>query len=64
MASIDLKLRPFSVPNFVLLEMPPGKCQEGFNEMPSIPIKDVPESVLLQMCEDFKAEILRKKHKS
>lgn len=63
MATIEQKLKPFGTPNFVIIEQPPGRRQDGFKEAPSIPLRDVPEQVLLQMCEDFKQEVLRK-HRS
>lgn len=60
MATIELKLKPFGTPNFVIIEQTPSGRQDGLKEAPSIPLRDVPENVLLQMCEDFKAEVLRK----
>jgi|GEM_PF-4815235 len=58
MASITTKLAPFQTPNFVRLE--PLGSGRGSENTPCIPLRDVPEDVLLQMCEDFKQEVLRK----
>ena len=63
MASIEQKLKPFVTPNHVVIEVPPGRRQDGFQRAPSLPLNAVPEDVLLQMCEDFKNEVLAK-HRS
>lgn len=60
MAKIEQELHPFQTPNFVRLVVPPRPRQDGLQESASIPLREVPENVLLQMCEDFKAEVLRK----
>ncbi len=62
MAEIAQKLRPFNTPNYVIVEMPPRPRQEGFVEGPKYHLRDVPEETIVQMCEDFKAEVLRKHH--
>lgn len=61
MAEIKQKLAPFRVPNFVLLEMPPRPRGDGFNmDTPKLPLHEVPEDVLLQLCEEFKQAVLEK----
>lgn len=63
MAQINQKLKPFTTPNFVIAEIPPQPRGSGIKEGPKYHLRDVPEETLIEMCEDFKAEILRK-HKS
>lgn len=60
MADIKLKLKPFGTPNFVLLDAHPGRREDGIKETSSIPLSEVPEEVLVEMCDDFKQEVLRK----
>ena len=60
MAKIEQELLPFSTPNYVLVMPSPGRRQDGISKAPAIPLRHVPEDVLLQMCEDFKNEIMRK----
>lgn len=64
MASLNVKLKPFSIPNFVLIiDERRGTRQDGFNgfnQSQSIPLKDVPKEVLIEMCEEFKNNILAK----
>lgn len=57
---MKIKLRPFIVPNFVLLETGVGRRQDGFKESPSYPLKDVPAEDLAQLCDEFRAEVFRK----
>lgn len=59
-----IKLRPFSTPNFVMQEMPPGSRIEGFKELPSYPLRDVPAEDLAEMCDEFRAEVFRKAGKA
>jgi hypothetical protein len=61
--TINLKLRPFPVPNEVYVEFPPIMKKEPFQLVanPSaIKLGSVPRETLEAMCEEFKAEILRK----
>lgn len=60
MASIEMKLKPFSVPNFVIVEEPPRLRQEGFKQPRSIPLSEVPVATLEAMCAEFRAAVLAK----
>jgi hypothetical protein len=40
-ASIEMKLKPWQVPNFANIEMPPGRKEDGVQALPSIPIKEL-----------------------
>jgi len=35
-----LKLKPPTMPNFIIVEMPAGRREDGFNQLPSFPITD------------------------
>lgn len=60
MASIEQKLKPFAVPNFVIAEIPPGSRSDGMKEAPCYSLREVPEAVLMEMCDDFRAAVLAK----
>lgn len=61
---MDVKLRPFRVPNFVLLEIPAGQRQDGFRELPTIPLSAVPAEDLADLCDAFRREVFRKAKQS
>ena len=60
MATIALTLKPFTVPNFVLVETPPGLKQDGAQQLPSIPLRDLPRETLEQLCAQFRESIMQK----
>lgn len=60
MATIALTLKPFTVPNFVLVETPPGLRQDGAHQLPSIPLRDLPRETLEQLCAQFRESIMQK----
>ena len=51
--SIKVKLRPFTVPNYVIHEISPGLRQDGFLESPKTALKDLDEQTLAALCEEF-----------
>jgi hypothetical protein len=53
MASIEPKLKPWTVPNFATVEEPPRPRQEGFTEARTIPVSDLPKDVLREMAQDW-----------
>lgn len=58
MATINLELVPFEVPTEAVIVMPPGKPQlreDGFKTTakPSIPLSDLSEETLSELCEEF-----------
>jgi len=57
---IKFKLKPFSVPSFVIPEMPLGKKQDGFKPIDGIPLRDLSEECLEIMCENFRKEVMKK----
>lgn len=60
MAVIQQKLKPFTIPNFVIVESDPRPRQEGFQEAQKFTLGAVPKETLLVMCEEFKAAVLAK----
>ena len=60
---MNLKLKPWLVPNFCVQEVPPSTRQEGFTEAPAWKLSDVDADTLAQMCDDFRAEVFRKSGK-
>jgi hypothetical protein len=61
MANIEFELQPFTVPNFVVVQVPTATFkQEGFKELPSLPLNQVPRKVLEQMCKDFTKAVMEK----
>lgn len=58
---LTLKLKPFSVPNFVIAEAPTKPRQEGFVAGEnSYPLSEVEESELSDMCDIFRLEVFKK----
>jgi hypothetical protein len=60
MAEIKQKLKIPQVPNFILIETPPGLRQEGWKESPSISIADLPPETLIEIADEWKKELLAK----
>lgn len=60
MTEIKIKLKPFTVPNYVIAEMPPRSKQEGFVENPKWHISEVSIEVLEQMCAEFREAVISK----
>lgn len=59
-ATIKLKLKPFSVPNFVLVEATPKQRQEGFKDASSYPLSDLDERTLMILCDEFTESVFKK----
>lgn len=57
---VALEVKPWIVPNFVLIETPPGLRQDGWKPMPGMALKDVDPDVLSQMCDQFRTEVFEK----
>lgn len=61
---MEIKLKPFMTPNYVIQEAPARSRQEGFVSAPSFPLSDVDAETLSRMCEEFRSEIFRKAGKT
>lgn len=57
MATIPLVLRPFTVPNYVTVEMPPGRREEGLKPSPTFALTQLPPEVLDQLCNQFRMNV-------
>ena len=59
---IDLK--PFTVPNYVLVEQSAKPRQDGFSESPKYELKELSESTLDSLCRQFREDIFAKAGKT
>jgi len=60
---MNIKLTPFTVPNFAIPIMPAGEKQDGITFPSGIPLRSVEAKELAAMCDDFRREIFRKADK-
>lgn len=58
--TIKLELLPFSVPNYVIVKMPPT---ETFTESPKFHLKDLEPDTLAKLCEEFRRNVFAKAEK-
>ena len=61
---IEREIKPFQVPNFVVIVTEPKPRQEGFHPENSIPLSDLDASTLWKLCDDFKDSVFRKAGKA
>ena len=59
-SGIEIPRLPWNVPNFVLLQGPVGRRQDGPQQGMTLPLASVQAEVLAEMCDEFRAEIFRK----
>lgn len=57
---MNVTLKPFTVPNFVIAERPPVRREDGFREAPSYPLSEVDAEELSAMCDAFRAGVFQK----
>lgn len=60
---IEIDLKPFKTPNFVLVNEKVGERQDGVGEVRSFPLSELDSDTLEQLCEDFTNEIFKKTKK-
>lgn len=53
-----IELRPFTVPNYVIQVVPPGRREEGLIGAPSHRLGDLDDLTLNQLCDDFRAGVM------
>lgn len=63
-AKIDVTLKPFTVPNFVLVEDPRPPDGTVEREAGSFPLEMVDPETLDRLCDDFKTAVFAKAKKS
>ena len=59
MATLPLKIKPFEVPECVVLDMPAGRKQDGPIGLPKIYLKDLPDDVLSALIEEFAENVMK-----
>jgi hypothetical protein len=59
-ASIEVKLKPFLVPNFANVEHPARARQDGLQHAAGIHISDLPASALRELAHDWLAGLYDK----
>ena len=59
MASINVKLTRFAVPELVYIEQPhpPQQRQDGIRPLPSIPLCDLDPQTISDLCDEFRKEV-------
>jgi len=58
---VTVKIKPFTVPNYVLVDAKPRPRDEGFlAEDAKYALKDLSSEILNTLCEDFKKEVFKK----
>lgn len=60
---MNIKLKPFRIPNFVLPEMIANSLQDRPDSITTIPLTYVDENELSQMCDEFRLGVFRKAEK-
>ena len=63
-ATIEVKLKPFKVPNFVLTEAEVKPSQEGMTEVPKYALSELSVDTLEALCEEFVKSVFEKAGKS
>lgn len=59
-----IELQPVQVPNFVRPVAPVGKRQDGFKELPAIPVSDLSVDTLEAVCAEFRRGLFEKAGKA
>ncbi len=62
--SVDVTLRPFTVPNFVLIEEKERPRSEGFVEPQKFALGDLSSETLEKLCEEFTDSVFKKAGKN
>jgi hypothetical protein len=58
MATLALNIKPFDVPEYVLLDMPAGRKQDGLVGLPKIYLADLSDEALASLIEEFTASVM------
>jgi hypothetical protein len=64
MAQMKIKLQPFSIPNYVIMEVPPRSRQEGMVESPKFKLEELDAETLESLCDDFRKAVFAKAGKT
>jgi hypothetical protein len=60
MAEVKVKLRPFTVPNFVIVEEAPRARQEGFRESPKYALHELDDETIRELIDEFRKNVWAK----
>jgi hypothetical protein len=60
---MNVKVLPFTLPNFVIIKPKPRPRQEGFRGVATFPLSDVEAAELSRMCDEFRAGVFAKAKK-
>jgi len=60
MVKYSIKLHNFTTPNFVRKEARVGKRQDGIKFDEGIPLRDLEENTLSELCDAFRKEVFKK----
>lgn len=59
MATLNLTLKPFPIPDKVVIEMPVGRKQDGIQPLPTIALTDLDEATLQVLIEEFAENVMK-----
>ena len=59
-----VKLQPFRVPNYVIVDMPPRLRQEGMSEAPKYHLSELDNETLEELCRQFREDVFTKAKQS
>lgn len=59
-ATIEINLKPFNVPNYVIADSKPKPRDDGFEEEKKYHLSDLDSGTLLKLCNDFKDSVFKK----
>lgn len=62
--TLDVELKPFQVPNFVIVKTLPRPRQEGIQEAPKYRLSDLDAITLEKLCDEFRTEVFKKAGKN
>ena len=63
-ATIEVKLKPFPAPNFVITEAAAKPRQEGMQEAPKYALEELDAETLKKLCDEFTDAVFKKAGKS
>ena len=58
--SIEVNIKPFNVPSFVIPEVPAGKKEDGFEPTEGIPLSALDPVTLEKLCDEFRDNVFRR----
>lgn len=57
--TVSLRMKPWIVPNFAQVEMPPRHKQEGVQALPSFHVRDLPVETLDELAERWLRDLYK-----